>query len=95
MAQSPKFVVCLRDPFERFISHYLLQVRGGGYEDRAISDIIKMGREETIVARSCYYSQLKPFIERFPREAFHFVLFEELVAQPKKQLDCEIAFFGS
>lgn len=46
------------------------------------------------IGRSRYADELKPWLERFPRERFHFVKTEELAANPRPTLDAVHAFLG-
>jgi len=104
-----KFVAIFRDPVERAYSWYWHMVRECKEElpfDKALDIEAKRLAENWAHFRysgaqrygyyygGCYASLLKPFIESFPRENFHFMLHEDL----QNEFDASIArlldFFG-
>jgi hypothetical protein len=75
-----RIIVMLRDPAARCYSNYWHLLRYGrvfhGFEDS-----LRL-QPETLVARSLYKPQIEHWLSCFPRERFHFVLLEELIAEP-------------
>ena len=88
-----KFAVIFRDPVKRAYSHYWHRVRRG-HEDLSFEEAIKAEPErlaanyDELFSRgdgrygyfraSCYASRLKPFLDRFNKEQFIFLLTEDL-----------------
>lgn len=71
-----RLVYMVRDPVDRALSHYLHNV-AGGYEHRPLAAALGE-REGAYVQRGLYATQLRPFLERFPRERIAIVSREEL-----------------
>jgi hypothetical protein len=74
-----RLVYLMRHPVERALSHYAMEkhaLRGASFEERmAETDLyFDVGR---------YPEQLARYLEHFPSSSFHFVLFEDLVADPR------------
>jgi hypothetical protein len=61
-----KLIYLVRDPLDRMASQYMHR-RATGLERRSLTDALS-DPLDTYVTRSCYATQLKPFLERFPRE---------------------------
>ena len=38
------------------------------------------------MSKGCYLNSILPWVEHFPQEKIHFILFEEMVADPRKTL---------
>jgi hypothetical protein len=81
---SLKLIYIMRQPVERIISHYAHEsVRG----------YVNLPPEETVfdqasyINRSCYGMQIRPYLERFPRQQILLLTFEEYVANQQKTLD--------
>jgi hypothetical protein len=92
-ASSAKFVVILRDPTARAYSHYWHRVRLG-HEALPFAEAIRQEPDRLganweelsrtgngrygYVRAGCYATRLAPFLERFDRRQFHFLLQEDL-----------------
>jgi hypothetical protein len=61
-----KLIYIVREPLDRMLSHYLHR-RATGVERRSLAEALSDPRD-SYVTRSCYATQLKPFLELFPRE---------------------------
>jgi len=61
-----KLIYLVREPLDRMVSHYL-QRRALGLERRPLSEALSDPRAP-YVTRSCYATQLRPFLDLFPRE---------------------------
>lgn len=87
-----RIMVCLRDPVERAWSSYLYMRKHGlgpdtfGEALRSRPELLEHGRYATGLGR---------FLERFPREAVHVALFDDLVADPQRFLDRVTDFLGT
>lgn len=79
MNPEMKLLVCLREPAERAFSDYLHKVKNGRI-DMSFEEAIE--QEPSIVERGKYHKYLKPYIERFGRDAVHVGVFDELRTDP-------------
>lgn len=61
-----RLIYLVRDPLDRMASQYLHR-RATGTEQRSLADALS-DPLDSYVTRSCYATQLKPFLERFERE---------------------------
>lgn len=102
-----KFLLVLRDPTERAYSWYWNMVRDGledlpflqalHAEDARLQeqrDVLeaKGSMQFGYIRGGCYAAQLREYLERFPREAFHIELLEDLKAAPDKVMRRVCAF---
>lgn len=86
-----RLVVSLRHPAERAYSHYLHTVRHG-FESRPARDALVRG--SSAVETSFYASALQRWLDRFPRERMHVILFDDFAAQPAQTMQTLFAFLG-
>lgn len=75
-----RFIYSLRDPVERTYSGYWHGVRIG-FESRKFGAAIRDGSLQLDV--SDYHGQLSLWLEYFPLDSFHFVLFEDMKESPE------------
>lgn len=87
------FVICLRDPVARFLSHYEFRVQQGR-EERPIAEVVRSGDREPLVRFSLYDDSVAPLFERFERSQLHFVLLEDLEMHPERVMTGVHAFLG-
>jgi hypothetical protein len=102
-----KFVAIFRDPVERAYSYYWHSIREGredlpfvealqaedGRLARSWASLRENGDMHFGYFRGgCYASLLKPFLRRFPRERFHFMLLDDLVQDPPRTLQALLRF---
>lgn len=86
-----KLMASLRDPVERCFSHYLYLVSSG---------LVKTSFEETVevrpgVVRSSLYSEpVGRFLDRFGKERFKVLFFDDLKRDPKKYAEEVYDFLG-
>lgn len=80
-----KLIYIVRNPIDRFLSHYLHYIHVG-YENRPISDVIKSLDTTSYAAQSLYYFQLTKYLERFNRDQILVLSFDDL----KKNSDATI-----
>lgn len=89
-----KIIYVMRNPWKRTISHYWHtrrpQVTGGQTRnfDAAFAEF------EGYQSFSDYPMQIEPFIELFGRENIHFTVFEDLIGDPRAELDKIFAFLN-
>lgn len=103
-----RLVACLRNPIERAISHYKMEVRRGG-ERRTLDEAIaaqcdaanraaarEPGRPESdcYVAWGEYARQLQPYADLFPREHVRVIMLEGLEQHPDETFAGLLAFLG-
>lgn len=96
-----RFVVLLRDPVERAISHYFLN-RLLGSEPGEIEDALLPGVDPArgdrplgeYVQRSLYVNSLRLWLDRFPREQFLVLPAERLFASPELVTGKVFEFLG-
>jgi len=75
-APDAKLFAILRDPTERTFSDYLYRSQRGTIAPMSFEDALE--RDPAIVDRSRYGEQLERWLEAFPREALHVMLFDDL-----------------
>ena len=86
-----KLLYIMRQPVERAISHYthhLLRAR------TRYPPEIEVFEHPTYINHSRYALQMRPYLERFPRENLYFLLFEEYIDNPTGTLDAIAAHLG-
>lgn len=91
-----RLIFILRNPVDRAYSHYRSNIQKGteffSFEKalKAEAKRIKRGgffrNNYSYKQRSMYYDQISRFLNYFPREQMHFLLLEELNADPAKEL---------
>jgi len=87
-----RFVYVMRHPIDRLVSHYIhewTQRVMEGPIDEAVE------RHPELVDYGCYAMQLRPWLERFGREAVLPVFFERLAEAPEAELRRVARFVGS
>lgn len=79
-----RLITLLRNPTERAYSAYCMQLRKGrvtvdinAYLDPAISEA------PHIITNGCYHKHLSRFIDYFPQERMHYVIFDDIGFDPK------------
>ena len=92
MVPEARIVYLVRDPVERLLSHYAMDV-AIGRERRALDDV---ARDEAgaFVAEGRYWMQLEPYLERFPAERILVLDAEELLRRRARTLRRLFAFLG-
>jgi Sulfotransferase domain len=91
-APNAKLIYLVRDPVERMLSHYM-HARTSGGERRALTDAVS-DPESQYLMRSRYATQLKPFIELFPREQILIESQERLLQDRHAVMRRIFAFLG-
>lgn len=95
-----KLIWIFRDPVKRAFSNYLHYVKKGAdivpFEEAVTREAerIKENLYWGYVQRSKYVLQVERFLELYPREQMHFLLFEDFVRQPRPALDEITHFLG-
>lgn len=86
-----KFIVMVRDPMKRLISHY--RMRRAKFKGRlTLTEVIKRGLEDRsdsyldYVKRGIYSEQLKFIEKHYSREQLHLVTLKQLIKEPHHQL---------
>ena len=98
--KSVKFIIILRNPVDRLISHYLM-CKQKGYEQHDLRTAIDMEEDRIqaseinrerfgYVGRSLYAMQVRRFLQIFPRENILFVIFESQILNDLKATVGEI-----
>lgn len=97
---NANIIVVLRDPVERAISHYLMDVRDG-YQERPLIECI-CGQKEGVnlyykeyVEKGMYYKQIKRFKSVFEEEKIGVWLFRELKKDTREVAREMFKFVGS
>jgi hypothetical protein len=89
---AAKFIYVMRHPIDRLVSHYIHEWTQGVITcpiDEAIA------KHPELVDYSRYAYQLRPWIGRFGKDRILPVIFEELTAEPGKELKRIAAFLGA
>ena len=101
--QPPKFIFILRNPIDRYISHYNW-LKGLGKEKRRIDKIIEEERyldfkeyndyPKQYYQFGLYYKWISRFIENFGKENIKIVTFEKLISERLNILNSCYEFLG-
>ena len=89
-----KIIYVLRNPWKRTISHYWHTRRPQITDGQTKNFDAAFAEFEGYKSFSDYPMQIKPFIDLFGHNNIHFTIFEELIADPKKELNKIFAFLG-
>lgn len=98
LGDQTKIIILLRNPADRAISHYKMNVQRRIAQDpllvslkknlRRINNNQPSGQEENFIERGLYYSQLKRYFDLFPAENIKVILFEkEFLKQRRKTIN--------
>lgn len=94
-ASNPKFIICLRRPSRRATSHYLMMRNKYSLETLSFPDAIDAEADRITSGwdfdwhySECgrYAQQLQVYLDRFPRDSFHILFYENLVRTPRREL---------
>lgn len=103
-------ILCmLRDPVERAFSNYWHSVRNGLEMlsfDEAIAREAERGAEIAgtplaeiapfaYVGRGLYFEQLSRWLRHIPRERMHLSIFDDFIAEPRRELAAMASFLGA
>ena len=88
-----KFIYILRDPIDRFMSHYLHRIRRG-IEVREIADIIENHPDDHLLWQGRYFAQLEQYLAHFPIERFFLLTIDELKEKPDDTVKAIYRFLG-
>lgn len=98
-----KFFVILRNPAKRSFSHYLMSYRKG-HENLTFDEAIKhestrivddyTNRKYSYISRGYYYSQIQEYLKYFNLDQFYFIIFEEFVKNPEKEIKKLLKFLN-
>lgn len=78
-----KFIYVVRNPIDRFISHYLHNVNAA-MENRTIDQVIENLSEEPIAWQGKYHYQLSRYLEFFDKSQIYVTKFEKLSNEPEQ-----------
>lgn len=78
-----RFVYIMRDPVERVVSNYW-HCRARGRAGNSLEEFLETPEGLIAFRTSRYHYQLQPYRERFPREQFCLLLFEDLLREPQE-----------
>jgi hypothetical protein len=86
-----KFIYIMRDPVERTLSHYWHRVRWWGERRQPLSAI----RENQLYLSASHYAhQLRAYLQHVPKQRIYVLTFEELIADPLKNVQALYAWLG-
>lgn len=88
-----KLIYVVRDPIDRFISHYLHRVTRG-LESREINDIIHNYQDDFLLTQGKYYLQLEQYLKYFPMEHIKLLSIENLKNEPAETVRSLYEFLG-
>jgi len=88
-----KLLVCLRNPVDQLISFYhfnkLRYTKKHHYKD--LEDFVEHAPEKRL---GFYYKYLSSYLEKFKKEQIHIILYDDIVANPKKVIKETERFLG-
>lgn len=87
-----RLIFIVRDPVERIVSHYW-HARTKGGERRELAAALR-SESNIYVARSRYFAQLEPFLERFPSSRIYIGRQEDLFHRRRETMRAIFRFLG-
>jgi hypothetical protein len=98
-----KLFVILRDPAKRAYSQYHMSMRRG-HDVFPFNEAIQNGDDRvrneytdrllSYISRGYYFQQISEYLEFFPLNQFHFIIFEDFVKDPEAQIKGLLEFLG-
>ena len=88
-----KFVIALREPVSRAVSHYWWRVHRK-IETRSFDEVLALGIEGYPIQFGLYHTQISRYLSFFPIEHMHFVLLDDLSRDPGAVLREALQFIG-
>lgn len=88
-----RLIYLLRDPIERFKSHYLQRI-AAGHETREFDDILANHPKDATLWQGRYAYQLDQYLKYFPREQIHLFTMDELKHKPEATVRAIYRFLG-
>ena len=89
-----KLIYLVRHPMKRIVSHWR-HYRGKHPECPEFQEILRNhSMRKRIVDTSLYHQQLKRYLNVFPANMIHCMMYEDLINRPKKTLSQMFAFLG-
>lgn len=79
-----KFIYIIREPFDRTLSHYMHVYQTGSIDEKDFNKALFIYPE--LIARSKYFSQIKPFVDEFGKGSILLITSDELRSNNKKTL---------
>lgn len=86
-----KLIAVLRSPIDRAYSQFKFTIREKGYSG-SFTDFLE--EHEDAIERGLYFKQISRYLDYFPRENMKILLFEDMVANPEKEMSEVFAFLG-
>lgn len=91
--ENPKFILIVRNPVARLISHYTENLVDE-YEERSFEDAFSSLDDNHYIECSKYYYQLTFYLKHFNKENFYVVEMEELQKSPLEVMNCIFEFLS-
>ncbi len=100
---ASKIIIILREPIERLISHYKMDLAGGRQKESDLAKMVKKdfesdkkgyGISSLYVELSLYYEQIKRFLDTFNRSQVLILDFQKMVQSPAELLKDICVFLG-
>jgi hypothetical protein len=89
--EDVRFMVSLRNPYERALSHYWQMIRAGTFAG-TLTEAIDINPK--IVESSLYVPRLQAYLEFFPMNQLHVALYDDLQADPLTYVRTLYGFLG-
>ena len=103
-----KFIIMLRNPVERAISNYLFTYNNGietldfdkaiRNENKRIKNPKNIFEKEVqpfaYLKRGLYYNQISNYLKYFKRKQFHFIIFDNFILNPNRELKAVLEFLN-
>jgi hypothetical protein len=87
-----KLIVCLRNPVDRAFSFYKLHRGNSIIDNMSFEDALE--KEDVYVRTGMYGEHLERYLEQFDKDQILFIIFEDLIAEPKRELGRIFEFLG-
>lgn len=83
-----KIIVCLRNPFERSVSHFRHLLR----DKRKVTPLTLLKERPEIITNSFFSNQINVLLNNFPVEQIHLVYYDQIKEDPNGLLNAVFSF---
>ena len=95
LPETPKMIICLRQPVDKAVSFYIHNWRRGRYSPGStLEDANDLGVELSPFLTSLYAESIAAWMNGYPNDSFLFMKFDDLVEDPKAFVRQATDFLG-
>jgi len=103
VASHAKIIICIRDPVERALSHYLMHATRKRFKTNSFHEQLQQEVNFKVDSKSphirfnagLYSEDIKRYWKFFGKDQVKIIIFEEFILEPKKTVEEVLRFLGS